>query len=81
LRGFSKIKKIVRGLRYLGLDDLIDTKVIIQSPDSVENDVQAALRHSLPMIGRLRTENQTMHATLKKYGLLDLEFEVEQTAA
>lgn len=76
-QGLDVIKSLVRGLRYEELSQLIGKTIIVNSLASAENDVREALQANYPFIGSLIPEEHV--GAFRKYGILDLSFEVGET--
>lgn len=70
-------KKILRGIRYCSLENLIDRRLEICSLETVEADIFAILGGDLPADSRLNLQKQVyLEGAIAKYGIIDAEFSI-----
>ena len=73
------LKKVARELRYLSLSDIIGSRVIINSIETIQADSLHALAPSLPATAVLEEpEQRFLIGSLLKYGLMDLTFAIPE---
>ncbi|MBS1989929.1 MAG: hypothetical protein JSS86_05465 [Cyanobacteria bacterium SZAS LIN-2] len=75
--GLTVIKELVRGLRYLTVDQLVGLKIEVSSSSSAAAEVRAAITAHGIDLGELVEDSGVM--TFLKYGLLDYTFGVVKT--
>jgi hypothetical protein len=68
------IKILARGLRYLPLPEFVGQQVMIQSVDTVADDIRCALSGIFPEECNLLTEAGILEGMMAKYNFLDLTF-------
>ena len=74
---FSLVRRVARRIRYRTFDDLIDKTLSLSSIDSVEADIQSFIKRYCPAAEySVQSDNQLFEAFVK-YGILDIEFRVE----
>lgn len=68
------IKRLARGLRYLPLSEFVGRQVMIQSVDTVADDIRCELSGIFPEECNLLTEAGIVEGMMAKYNFLDLTF-------
>ena len=76
------LRKVARELRYLALSDIIGSRVIINSIETIQADSLHALAPSLPATAVLEEpEQRFLIGSLLKYGLMDLTFAIPEPSS
>lgn len=74
------IKSLARTIRYRELSNLIGREITVHSIEGIIPDIQTALVDSLPNDSRLiGPQSKSLRVMIAKYGIIDLEFEVESS--
>ncbi|MEZ4669182.1 MAG: hypothetical protein R3E39_14845 [Anaerolineae bacterium] len=77
---FHLVKQIVRGVKYRELSAYIGQTVLINSVESIEADLRDAIIPRLSVnCSLLSKERRFVEVALAKYGLVDLEFQVNES--
>jgi|GEM_PF-6716085 len=79
MSAISLVKAIARQIKYQQLDDLIGREVIINSVDSIFDDVKHELQLPTNAVPVTRDEKYSRIA-IAKYGLIDIDYTVQNIA-